>query len=107
MPATGLFRGRGHIVEALNDEAIETVGQIPPGVPAVEVYCGPDAAEIIAAMDACFDSGEPVTLWTPRGRLAFLPRWSRGRVIGVSGVLWPRVPLRQSRRPDVRRQSVA
>lgn len=95
MPAVGLFRGRGHIVIRLNGEAVERIGDEPRLVPAAEVYVGPEAARILGAMDLVYDSGEPLTLelHDPEGRLAILPRWQRGRVIGVACVFRPAPPF--------------
>ena len=85
MPAIGLFRGPMHVMEWANDELLAASPRDGRGMPAREAFTEEKYADVQAAMDDCFRSGEDIRLDRPLGVLFVLPRRDAHRaVIGVA-----------------------
>lgn len=105
--ARALFRGSGHVVEAIDDDfgkLIDRLGVI--GLPAREAF--PGHAPSHAAMDRVFRTGVAEVLTVPSdsgipGRVVIEPVWVRGQVWGVATQWTPLVapaPTTATPRPE-------
>lgn len=98
-----LFRGPGHVCEWTNETFRDRDPRPVIGIPAREAFNEPEFAPLQRLMDLAFASGLEQWLEFGDGLFAALPRYQKGRVIGVAVVYEPSlVPLRRPR-PELHR----
>ena len=86
--AIALFRGPGHVLEWCNEAIVALgTGRCCCGMPAREVFTEAGFDDGLAALDEAYRRGRTVTVGRPLGTLVVLPRFHRGRLIGVAGCL--------------------
>lgn len=94
MYAVTLHSGPAHRFERVNETWRQLRPDLEPiGLPAREVTLSPRFAPVVASMDEVYRTGEERWLIHEIGLLGVLPRWARGRVVGVA-VVWQVPPRR-------------
>lgn len=98
MRSISLFRGPGHVCEWTNEAFRDRDPRPVIGIPAREAFPEVEFAPLQRLMDLAYASGLEQWVVYGEGLFAALPRYQKGRVIGVAVVYQPSpVPLARPR----------